>query len=62
MKSKDILNNHGIKATIQRISKNKILSGCGYGLLISSDPTIAENILSKFEIKVIDKIDWEDTP
>ncbi len=62
MKSKDILNNQGINAVIKRVPKNKILSGCGYGILISSDPAKAEDILSKFKIKVIDKIELEDTP
>lgn len=60
MKGQEILKRQGIKATVRRVPKSQVLSGCGYGLLVTCNPDKAEDILSKFQIKVLGRMDSED--
>ena len=59
MKGRDLLNAKGIKCEIKRVPKNKVLSGCGYGLLIYEKVDQAAEILTEAQIKVLDRKNWE---
>lgn len=59
MKGRDLLNSKGIKCEIKRVSKNKSLSGCGYGLLIYEKEELAEELMKKYKIKILEKKVWE---
>lgn len=61
MKGQEILKRNGFKVNVKRVPKSQVLSGCGYGLLVKSNPDKAEDILSKFQIKVLGRMDLEDT-
>ena len=53
MKGQELLKMHGISSRIIRNIEYKAIGGCGYGLLIASDPLVAQNILMRGGIKVI---------
>ena len=55
MKGRELLSLNGIKCEIKRVPKNKVLSGCGYGLLIYEKVDEAAEILSKAHLKILDK-------
>ena len=54
MKGRDLLNSKGIKSEIKRAPKNKVLSGCGYGLLVHERVDEAAEILEESQIKVLE--------
>lgn len=60
MKGRDLLRAHRIKADITRVSKSKILHGCGYGLLVDRDHEQARKILARAGIKVTNQIEQEE--
>ena len=52
MKGYRILNRNGIKAKIQRTSPAKSSGGCGYSIVILSDPQRAVDVLKRNYIKI----------
>lgn len=55
MKGRDILRKHGITAYIERVSIVKEGQSCGYGLYIPDKIHDAEEILAKYNIKVVER-------
>jgi len=53
MRGRDILNKNGIKASVTRYSGEKRL-GCGYVLIVNSEPESCKRILNSVGIKVLD--------
>ena len=57
MKSKDLLNNNGFSAELQRIPKGLQKQGCSYGVYVSKNIDEAINFLTKKGIKVLGRIE-----
>lgn len=55
MKGRDILRKHGISAYVERISIEKEGQSCGYGLYIPEKTQDAEEILAKYNIRVVER-------
>lgn len=53
LRGRDILNKHGINASIQRYSGEKRL-GCGYVLIVSGNIDNIKNILKSSGIRIMD--------
>lgn len=53
LKGHELLKMNGISSRIIRNTEFKAIGGCGYGLMIDSDPMVAQNILMRGGIKVI---------
>lgn len=52
IKAKDVLNNNGYKAHIER-KTSEYKSGCGYAVLFDGDLEKAEELLRKSQVKII---------
>lgn len=59
VKAQKLLQQYGISSKIIRNVAHQATSGCGYGLAISSDPMMAQNILMRNGIKVLDIVEIE---
>jgi len=59
MKGQELLKQYGISSRIIRNADFKAFGGCGYGLLTSVDPLVAQNILMRGGIKVIKVVNAE---
>lgn len=55
MKGRDILRKQGITSYVERVSMVKEGQSCGYGLYIPEKIEDAEEILAKYNIKVIER-------
>ncbi len=59
IKGQELLKKYGISSRIIRNADFKAIGGCGYGLMVFSDPMIAQNILMKGGVKVIRMVQSE---
>lgn len=53
LKSKEILDKHNIKCSVERTPKNNIARSCGYSLLVFGDVDKAKDIILKNKISVL---------
>ena len=53
LKSKEILDKHNIKCSVERTPKNNIARSCGCSLLVFGDVDKAKDILLKNKISVL---------
>lgn len=56
MKARDILNQHGFNAKIERVSSETKGVGCGYTVVINRDLDYALRLLKSHQVKVINVI------
>ncbi len=52
MRGKELLRKYGIYSEIERVPKNKLRQGCGYGLYVRNNIDEAEGLLRQNGIKV----------
>ncbi len=59
LKARGVLEREGIKAKLEKLKKNQILHGCGYGLKIkNSDVLTSRGICEREGIKIIDIFEY----
>lgn len=61
MKGKDLLFRHGIRSYVERIPQSGG-AGCGYGVYVPSRADEAEKILLENHIRVLGRLEQEDSP
>ena len=60
IKGRDILKSKGIKAYVERTPADADRVGCGYSIYVKGDLSLAEDILKKAGIKIVDRQSGED--
>lgn len=53
MRGRELLRKHGIKSTIERTPKNKVLQGCGYSLYAGDRTDEAIQLLQQNGIRIL---------
>lgn len=61
MKGRDLLNRKGISSYLERIPKMERAGGCGYALHVPHGIEEAEAVLQKAGIRLLGRIDGEET-
>ena len=54
IKGRDILRNNGFKVSIERNSTGLARYGCGYGIVLNGNIEQAEQLLRKYNVKILD--------
>lgn len=52
MRGRELLRKHGIPSEIERVPKNRMRQGCGYGLYVRNNIDDAERLLRQNGIRV----------
>ena len=60
MKGRDLLNNKGFHAYLERTPRHENVGGCGYSIAVSDRADEAEEILRQAGIRVLGRIDREE--
>ena len=60
MKGRDLLNNRGFTAYLQRTPKMTGVSGCGYSIHVPHHIDEAVELLQQAGIKILGQMVWED--
>lgn len=60
MKGRDLLNNKGINASLERTVRLRNAGGCGYGLYVPKRTDEAEILLKQAGIRILGRMDREE--